>query len=498
MARTARRLAAAASLVLAAAPAWPAGPSPQVAGPRRPHIIWITVDTLRADHLALHGYHRDTMPSVEAFAAGAVVFDNAVVPRSSTRPSYASMLTGQYPFRHGVRSNDTVLHPDVATLPEILKGAGYHTAAFIGNFVLLSELSGVDQGFDVYDDSMEKADGHGLWYERTSRRTLEAILGWLDRRPQGPFFFLVNLIDPHGPYRPPPGYRRLFRSPRQRMLLADQIPSYQREPGVTDFYDYVDRYDAEIRQTDAAIGLLVEELRRRGLWDDALVVFTADHGEAMGEHGTFFEHHFGVWEETKRVPLVVRLPRAGPAGAPAPPRRVAEPASPMDLTPTVLSLLGVPPPAGHVFDGVDLLPVLQGGDPAPRSILLEFPRAAGRHMMLPDVFALRTRTHKLVRILDPDTGGMQREALFDLRSDPREQQPMPVDPADPLHDAMARVLSAGTRVARGHRLPFHVTEYDTSLARQPEILSQRGGRDPSGPTLTQEQLEKLRSLGYVN
>jgi len=108
----------------------------------RPNVILLTVDTLRADHMGLYGYGRDTMPAVEEFARTAVVFENAVVPRGSTRPSYASMLTGLYPHHHGVRSNATVLHDEVVTLQELLGEAGYHTAGFVSNFVLIGELSG--------------------------------------------------------------------------------------------------------------------------------------------------------------------------------------------------------------------------------------------------------------------------------------------------------------------------------------------------------------------
>ncbi|MHC4064639.1 MAG: sulfatase-like hydrolase/transferase, partial [Planctomycetota bacterium] len=112
------------------------------ARPARPNIIFLTVDTLRADHLELYGYSRQTMPTVAALADRATVFDNAVVPRGSTRPSYASMLTGRYPFRHGVRSNGAVLHENITTLTERLQAHGYHTAGFVSNFVLVGEQSG--------------------------------------------------------------------------------------------------------------------------------------------------------------------------------------------------------------------------------------------------------------------------------------------------------------------------------------------------------------------
>ncbi|MDB4433425.1 sulfatase [bacterium] len=273
-----------------------------------PNIIVLTVDTLRADHLARYGYPRETMPTIENFADTAVVFDQAVVPRGSTRPSYASILTGLYPFRHGVRSNGAVLHADLFTLPEMIGAVGYHTAAFVSNFVLLGDLSNCSQGFDVYDDQLGDREAHRPNFERTAAGTLKAILEWLESDPPQPFFLFTNFIDPHGPYEPPQRFREMYQSRERRMLKLHQIPYYQQTPGVRDFYDFLDRYDGEVRFTDEALAILIDELKTRHLWDDALVVFTADHGESMGEHDLFFEHHQNLWEATTRVPLMIRLP----------------------------------------------------------------------------------------------------------------------------------------------------------------------------------------------
>ena len=213
----------------------------------RPNIIFLTVDTLRADHLALHGYVRNTMPAIEAFAKTAVVFDNAVVPRGKTRPSYASMLTGLYPFHHGVRNNEIVLSGNLVTLPEVLKRAGYHTAGFVSNYVLVAELSGIDQGFDVYDDRLEEVEkAQRVNYERTAENTLAAIVKWLDSDPLQPFFLFTHFIDPHGPYTPPDRFDKMYRSTSVRILKRGQMPPYQYIQGRLNYYDYVDRYDGEV------------------------------------------------------------------------------------------------------------------------------------------------------------------------------------------------------------------------------------------------------------
>jgi arylsulfatase A-like enzyme len=473
--------------------------TPQDATPPRPNVIVLTVDTLRADHLALYGYPRSTTPAVDAFAASATVFDNAIVPRGSTRPSYASMLTGLYPFHHGVRSNGRVLHESVVTLAEVLRAAGYHTAGFVSNFVLLGEMSGLDQGFDVYDDRLEQRwDEHPEarveWpnYERTAAHTLAAILGWLASGPPEPFCLFVNFIDPHGPYRPPARYRELFRSGKTRLLHPRQIPPYVQDGDDRNFYDYVDRYDGEIRLTDDAIAEVIRALRAEDLWEEALVVFTADHGEAFGEHLQYFEHHWHLWEETTRVPLVIRLPRAG-AGAP---RRVRSVASPMDLLPTVAAYLGLE--IDGELDGESLLPAVRGDGLTDRMLFVEFPDVATPFTSHANIYAVRSATHKLIRVEDQRTGALMSQGVFDIVGDPLEQQQIAYDADDPVHRELSNHLDAMVDEARSFEPPFPITEYEMPLGERPAFFETRAA-DPTRvrKELTPDQVEKLRALGYV-
>jgi arylsulfatase A-like enzyme len=459
-----------------------------------PNIIVLTVDTLRADHLAMYGYSRYTMPSIETFARNAIVFDQAVVPRGSTRPSYASMLTGLYPFRHGVRSNRMQMHADLVTLPEILKEHGYHTAAFVSNFVLTRELSGCDQGFDVYDDRLDEREAYRTNYERTAANTLRAILEWLATDPPQPFFLMVNFIDPHGPYRPPKKFREMYRSEEKRPLDPEVVPAYQRSQGEgVDFFDFVNRYDGEIQYTDEALGLLIEEFKRRGLWDDAFVWFTADHGESMGDHGLFFEHHYHVWDETTRVPMVVRLP-GGSDGA----GRVKPLASPMDIAPTILSYLGLD--ADSKMDGVNLLPALKGGGSGDRLVFVEFPsQATPTREPLPDVFAVRSATYKLVRGVDHKTGAIQGQAFYDIASDPNEQHPLRPNLDDPEHARLIAALDRMAAEASTFELPFVVTEFEVPMRDRPKFVQQRAKSSGKRTRqLTDDQIKKLRSLGYID
>ncbi len=465
------------------------------AGPR-PNIIMLTVDTLRADHMALYGYARDTMPAIEAFAKTAVVFDNAVVPRGATRPSYASMLTGLYPFHHGVRSNRTAMHADLTTLPEALKSAGYHTAGFVSNFVLIGKV-GLNQGFDIYDDRLEEREAVRAQFERTADNTLTAIREWLDSRPPQPFFLFTNFIDPHGPYTPPDRFRNLYPTTKVRLLSRDQIPPYQLVDRQLNYFDYVDRYDGEISYTDEALGSLIGELKRRELWDDALVVFTADHGEYFGEHNAYFEHHYHVWEETMHVPLVIRLPGVSTVQSNGP-TRIRSVCSPMDLMPTILSYLKLPYDVR--LDGQDLLPLMAGKPDNGRAILMEFPAAVqiSSKTRKADVYAVRTTTHKLIRLLQPNTGTLLRQAVYDLVADPQEQNGLRLDTQDALQKDLGRQSDLMLAQVRSYELPFALTVYEmpSDWGRiYPQPMSR--ARKTIHKRLTTDQAQRLRSLGYA-
>jgi len=451
--------------------------------------------------MGLYGYHRDTTPAIDAFAREAVIFDNAVVSRGTTRPSYASMLTGLYPFHFGVYDNRTVLHETLPRLPEVLKSAGYHTAAFVSNFVLVGKLSGCAQGFDIYDDRIEEREINRPNYERTAPNTVKAILEWLASDPPQPFFLFTNFIDPHGPYHPPERLRRLYKSEQKRMLKQQQIPRYQLLEGSLNYFDYVDGYDAEIRYADLSLELLIEQLKRERLWDEALVIFTADHGEHFGEHGTFFEHQSHVWEAATRVPLIIRLPRAGDNQEAIPPRRVRSVCSPMDFMPTILDYLKIP--FRKQVDGQSLLPILRGEGESERVLLEEFPDHSysvrpDPKIHHPDIYAVRSTTHKLIRTLQWGTGKILRQAVFDITTDPMEQRPIRFDKRLKRHRELAEQMDAILKQVREYELPFTMTSYTIPNSRRTNFIEQRK-KNPKKiiKQLTEEQIERLRSLGYV-
>lgn len=328
---------------------------------RAKRIILVTCDTLRADRLGLYGYERDTSPRLDAFARECIVFDEAYSSAPMTQPSISSLLAGRLPFEVGTVPGNVKLMPaEVETLAERLRAHGLSTAAFVSNWILRKPEPeqgdiGVQQGFDHFDDEMPSEGFRGKLRERIATDTTDAAIDWLTRRETDSFFLWVHYQDPHGPYTPPAEYAGLFRSPRgvepllrvgKTRLGMGEIPDYQALDGVYDPAVYRDLYDAEIRYFDTEFGRLVDWLRENELLDDSLFVFTADHGEALGEHDYWFCHGETVYREIVRVPLLIRWP-----GGVAPEqiaregtdeiRRCLQLASHLDVMPTVLDALGL-------------------------------------------------------------------------------------------------------------------------------------------------------------
>jgi arylsulfatase len=316
-------------------------PPPPAARPGAASILLVSVDTLRADHLGLYGYRRATSPRIDAWFASGRVYDSAYSTEASTAPSLVSLLTGLLPQQHGVRLLYQRIPDATETVAERLRRAGYQTAAVVSSVVLTAEALGLDARFEHYDDHVDEPEPRRPLFERRASRTTDAALAWLleGRDPRRPHFLWVHYIDPHGPYRPPPERPVDFTHPAPSPLDLARVPDYQREPGVDDAFEYVDRYDEEIAYTDREVGRLLDGYARLGLTEGSLVVFTADHGESMLEHEQWFTHGYHVYEEITRVPLALR----GPGIAMG---RVAHPVSLADVAPTLLRAAGAAVPEG--------------------------------------------------------------------------------------------------------------------------------------------------------
>ncbi len=337
----------------------------------RPSIVLISIDTLRSDRLPVYGYEGIETPAIDALRRDAILFESAWAPAPLTMPSHASILTGLLPAGHGVRDNigyrfDTEA---VAYLPRVLKEHGYATGAAVSAYVLRG-AGGFAEGFDVYDDQIERRQRAGAGgLQRPGGETLRAILPWLRDRGDAPFFLFFHLFEPHTPYQP--------------------------------------GYAADVVAADRVAGELLDELRRLDLYDRSAVVLLSDHGEGLGDHGED-EHGVLLYRESLQVPLLLKLPGGEHAG-----QSVATPVALIDVFPTVLDLAdvsaaGVPVPDG--LPGSSLVEQIRGGAPA-RSIYAEtfFPRL---HFGWSELASLYDGRFHYIEGPDPE--------LYDLASDPGE------------------------------------------------------------------------------
>jgi len=356
--------------------------------PGTPNIVLITIDTLRADRVGCYGYSAAHTPALDALAARGVRFDQATAHAPLTVPSHVSILTGQYPARHGARDNGTyVLDSNAATAASLVRDAGYTTGAFVGSFLLASEY-GFDRGFQHYDDELPTT---GPLLDYDLRRSADVVAArasaWVRENAAGPFFAWVHFYDPHAPYTPPAAFRNLPQP-----------------------------YDGAVAAADAGVAAIVKTLDELGVTSRTAVIVTADHGEALGDHGER-EHGLLLYDSVLRVPLIIDLPGSG--------RRVVQrQVRHVDLMPTILALAGVQSPANLV--GRSLLPLVREGEKAGAADRGDISYAEswyGRlHFGWSELRAVRVDDWKYIE--------GPRPRLFNLRQDPEERVNLVTQRAD--------------------------------------------------------------------
>jgi arylsulfatase A-like enzyme len=382
---------------------------------RPPNIVLIGIDSLRADHMSCYGYPRQTTPHLDRFAAQGALFERTYSAYIPTTSGYASMLSGMDVITTQVVALRHLgpMRPDVRTLPELLREAGYNTTCvgFRGN--------PASRGFDSYLDF----SGWGSWGEGRSPKAenLNAVaLPELDRlaKQRQPFLLFLRHMDPHSPYLPPAPFERMFYhgnecDPKNRSMLpvmsfkpfCDYFASWM-PPGITDKDYVIAQYDGAIAYMDASIQAIFSALQARGVLDETIVVINSDHGETLYDHDCYFDHH-GLYDPTLHVPLIIRYPGHVPAGARVPGYNLQQ-----DLAPTLLELAGLP--CEIQFDGRSLLPMARG----------EAPSHAGEFYITECTWmrkhGWRTPHWKLILALEPDFHFKPPVELYNLIEDPQE------------------------------------------------------------------------------
>ena len=449
--------------------------APRVLVPRRPpakiaqakNVIILLIDTLRADRLK--AYDPDTKvktPALDALADESVLFEHAEAPENWTKPSCASILTGLYPMTHRQKTESSKLPDSVEMISEHLKGQGFATSGFVANG-FISNKFGFEQGWDYFRN-----------YIREQRNTdAENVLGdaakWIVDHKDQRFFTYIQLIDPHVPYDPPDAYLKMYDpgpydgqvKPRSTAALLEKAK--HTPPRVTltarDRERIVALYDGEVSYLDHYVGRFVDTLKKAGVWDDTLLVVTADHGEELNDHGKWGHGH-SIYQELLHVPLFFRLPGATPGGA-----RVSESVDTVDIASTINALLGVP--RMKADEGVSLVGFMTGDPPeAPYVAFSDFQDVRRVATAAGFKFVLRSSL---------------TSTFFDLRRDPGEKTEL-----GPSAHPVAR------RYLRGLLSQF-LAATDRRRWIEPQ---QRAGvavtkEDAKMDETTRDQ---LRALGYAN
>jgi arylsulfatase A-like enzyme len=379
------------------------------------NVIIITIDTLRADHLACYGYDRPTSPRMDQFAERAVLFENVCCQSSQTLPSHTSIMVGTNPRTHGVISHESFLDEDITTLAEILKQRGYRTGAFISSHALDSKYH-LDQGFDTYWEVHKELSIQERQLQKIQEKcaTTDAALAWLEDASGSEFFLWIHWFDPHRPYDPPPAYLNRFAGDYRGMATSDPefIMKVWREridltPGDVDYL--VGRYDGEVAFTDAQVGRVIDELESRGMTDNTILIVTADHGEILYEHEYYFGHDIGLYDECIMIPLIMKVPGHEAGGV-----RISHLVQSLDIMPTVLDVLGLKSPEN--LEGKSLVPLIDGGGQP--TVEFAFSETFPFPEKCPPRHAVRTADAKLVW---KESGDDIERLYFDLVADPVEQ-----------------------------------------------------------------------------
>jgi arylsulfatase A-like enzyme/Flp pilus assembly protein TadD len=420
-------------------------------------VILITVDTLRADRLSCYGYSHLQTVHIDRLASDGIRFENAVAQVPLTLPSHCSIMTGTYPIYHGVHDQTDYLPENITTLAGLLKAHGFTTAAFVSAFVLNSQF-GLNRGFDVYDDTFEAVEGvPRSELERRGDRTLSRALQWMGKLKTGKFFVWIHFYDPHAPYAPPQPYRT----------------RYAGRP-----------YDGEVAFVDALIGKLTDFLKRQGWYSQALVVFTSDHGEDLGDHGEN-THGFFVYDSTLRVPLIIKLPSGHSAG-----RMIPEQVQSVDIAPTILQALSLPP--GPEMQGRSLLSAMLQRSRFQSPALGEswYPFV---HFGWSPLRFLRTERFKYIDAPKPE--------LYDLREDPKEthnlidsQKTTALELQRQLNDLWNRFHRVVPRAARERRVDQATLANLKSLG----YVSYAANRSASAPIDTRQLPDPKDELRTYN
>ncbi len=398
------------------------------------NVVFVSMDTVRADYLRLYDEKGVETPHLENLAKTGILFKKAVSQIPYTLPSHSSMFTGLHPVAHGVRDNvKDILRKEIPTLAEIFHKHGYNTAGFIGSMVL-NRTTGLARGFEYYDDFLSRSDVRGEDLGAIERRAQEVFYSfenWIEKRTeQKPFFAFLHFYDPHDPYDPP----------------APFFPK-----GGTN----QERYKGEIRYVDDVLGKLFGFLQKKNLWDNTILVVTSDHGEMLQEHGEI-GHGFFLYQPSLVVPLIFRVPNSQQG------KVIPDLVQLVDIPSTMLDLAGLP--VNHEMQGESLAPLVRGDSRKKNRFALSESYFASIQLGVSPIISIQDATWKYIDSPRPE--------LYELAKDPTESRNL-IEEKKSLSQQMKQKLLKYGEIHRGSAVQSEQRE------------------------MTPEQLEQFAALGYL-
>jgi arylsulfatase A-like enzyme len=434
---------------------WEAHPATGPSDASIRHVILISIDTLRADHLGCYGHPFVQTPNIDGLAADGILFEQHISAAPTTLNSHTSLMTGTWPHTHGAARNGFVVNEENVMLAEVLQSSGFTTAAFIGAYPLHSRFD-FGQGFDHYDEAFDimKDVAPVDQNQRSAESVTNAVLAWLDSDRPERFFLFVHYFDVHAPYSPPAPFDRMYRSDDPaihgnfREIRAIQQALKANPKGMPAENAAMDAlYCGEVSFIDEQIGRLLEGFGKWGMLEDSLIVLTGDHGEAMNEHWEIWDHGHSTYETTVRTPLIIRQPGSRQAGT-----RWRHPVSNIDVMPTILDRLGLESPSR--VQGTSFAAVLDGIEPAPREPVFSEATKPWGSPWEDDATWVNTRKCRSVRegrwkLIFQPAGGYTE--LYDLEADPQEKNNLALSRDPEVRKVVRRLqaaLAAWTKSAK--------------------------------------------------
>ena len=425
------------------------------------NVIVISIDTLRADRLGCYGYPRPTSPHIDELAQDSILFSHCYTLTPLTGPAFSTMLTSLPAYQHGAKRNGLPIYEHIRTLPFYLKKHGYYCGAFISNWPLRMKLSDLHRDFDDYGEVFTRKRWLGVMQpEGKAEDVTRDAIKWLEQHHQKRFFLWAHYSEPHAPYL----YHKEF------FMVLEKIADSYYPPGIA--HKKSDRYDTEVALADLHIGKLIDKIKELGLYKNALIIFNSDHGESLGEH-SYFGHGRKIYNSTMHIPLTVKLPDNRQKGY-----AIGQNVTLMEVAPTILKVLKLPIP--EQMEGVPLPLSKVNGKPA-HNLFVETYKGAARfkkninfHMKVkPTHYGIIRGPIKLIY-----NAGSRKYEVYDLEKDRFETRNLFYRNRQNFSDLKDRLFN-------------HIDNVKKYIRYARKNLKQK-------TQLTRDDIEKLRTLGYID